>query len=160
MIDMSTGLRHMAWANAALYAHLATLPAEAFGASVTPESWSVGRLTVHIAGGAEWYRYCLNGTPWTDLDRDWTAADVVALAPYQAELDATLLAEAEAPDAHMTFEDEDGPRSVSRSILLTQATHHATEHRAEIAAALAVHGHPRFDLDAIDLWAFAAHERA
>lgn len=160
MIDLSTGLRHMAWADQALFAHLATLPPAAFGASVTPETWSVGRLAVHIVGAAEWYRYCLNGTPWTDLDRDWTAADVVALAPYLAELDATLLAEAEAPDAVVTFEDEHGPRSVPRSMLLTQAVHHATEHRAEIAAALAVHGQPRFDLDAIDLWAFIAHERA
>ena len=156
MIGIDTSLRHMAWANQALFAHLSTLPPAAFSASVTPDSWSVGRLAVHIVGAAEWYRYCLNGTMWTDLDRDWTAADVVALAPSLAELDATLLAEAEAPDAVMTFEDEDGPRSASRSMLLAQATHHATEHRAEIAAALAVHGHSRFDLDAIDLWAFAA----
>lgn len=156
MIDLSMGLRHMAWANQALFAHLATVPAEAFGVSYAPGNWGIGRLSIHLIGSAEWYRSCLNGTPWSDLDRDWTAELVVAQAPYLAELDATLLAEAAGPDRVMTFEDEDGPRTATRAMLLTQAVHHASEHRAQIAVALEVHGYPRFDLDAIDLWAFEA----
>lgn len=154
MSSLERGLRHMAWANDALFDHLATLPAHAFGVSYVPEAWGVGRLTVHLVGSVEWFRYCLNGTRWTDMDRDWTAADVLALRPYLAELEATLLLEAEKPDGLVTFEDEEGPKTFQRSTILTQAVVHAAEHRAQIAVALEVNGYPKFDLDLIDLWAF------
>jgi len=37
-------------------------------------------------------------------------------------------------------------------VLVNQAIHHATEHRAQIAGALAAHGITSVDLDAIDVW--------
>lgn len=149
----------MAWANDTLFGHLATLPAAAFGVSYVPTEWSIGRLSVHLISSSEWFRYCLTGTRWTDLDREWTSAEVVALRSYLAELDAILGSEAQKPDGNVTFEDEDGPKTFRRSTILTQAVVHAAEHRAQIAVALEVHGFPRFDLDLIDLWAFEVHER-
>jgi hypothetical protein len=41
---------------------------------------------------------------------------------------------------------------------LTQAIHHATEHRAQIAGIFANHGLKVIDLDAIDMWEFANYE--
>ena len=38
------------------------------------------------------------------------------------------------------------------------AIHHATEHRAQIAGALAAHGIDAIDLDELDLWAFGDAE--
>jgi len=39
-----------------------------------------------------------------------------------------------------------------RWVLVNQSVHHATEHRAQIAGALAANGITSLDLDAIDVW--------
>jgi uncharacterized damage-inducible protein DinB len=44
------------------------------------------------------------------------------------------------------------PMSFPRWVLVNQAVHHATEHRAQIAGALAANGIASIDLDAIDVW--------
>jgi polyisoprenoid-binding protein YceI len=41
-----------------------------------------------------------------------------------------------------------------RWVLVNQAVHHATEHRAQIAGSLAAHGVTAIDLDAIDVWTY------
>jgi uncharacterized damage-inducible protein DinB len=41
-----------------------------------------------------------------------------------------------------------------RSTILSQAIHHATEHRAQIAAALEAKGFTPVNLDDLDLWSF------
>ena len=46
----------------------------------------------------------------------------------------------------------------ARSTILGQAIHHATEHRAQIAGALATNGIDVIDLDALDVWAYADAE--
>ena len=158
MIGIDRALRHMAWSNQDLFAHLQTLPVEALSLRYAPTSWSVGGLALHIVGAAEWFRYCLTGEPWTELAKPKTHADLARLAEQIAPLDALLLREAASPDATMTFEDEQGERSALRSTILTQAFMHAGEHRTHIACALDNAGLPTFDLDAHDLWAFEAHD--
>ena len=70
-------------------------------------------------------------------------------------LDDVLLAEGAKADEEVHFEDEDGPRSALRSIVLAQACYHSTEHRTQIACALEVNAIPGITLDDYDLWAFA-----
>jgi len=41
-----------------------------------------------------------------------------------------------------------------RSTILSQAIHHATEHRAQIASALEAKGFTPINLDDLDLWEF------
>jgi uncharacterized damage-inducible protein DinB len=41
-----------------------------------------------------------------------------------------------------------------RSTILSQAIHHATEHRAQIASALEAKGFDPVNLDDLDLWSF------
>jgi len=41
-----------------------------------------------------------------------------------------------------------------RSTILSQAIHHATEHRAQIASALEAKGFAPVDLDELDLWSY------
>lgn len=160
MIDLTRGLRHMAWANDRYFAGLATLPDAALAVSYAPDAWPVARLAVHIVEAAEWYRYCLTGVSWTQLAAPVTGADIEVLRAYLGELDAVLLEQAGQADGDISFADEDGPRTALRSTLLTQAVVHAAEHRAQIACALAAHGFPGPSLDDIDLWAFEAWERA
>ena len=45
-----------------------------------------------------------------------------------------------------------------RSTIVGQAIHHATEHRAQIAAALATNGIDAIDLDELDVWAYGDAE--
>ena len=160
MIELTRALRHLQWADDRFFAALAALPDAAMAARYSPEAWPVDRLAVHIVEGAQWYRFCLNGTPWTGPHSAASPADREALWGQLRDLDAVLLAEASASDGEVCFADEDGPRTVMRSTLLTQACIHAAEHRAQIACALEAAGAGRIDLDALDLWAFEAWERS
>ena len=154
------GIRHLGWADERFFTTLGDLPDGAFAVSYAPGTMPVGQLAAHIVGGAEWYRYCLTGELWTDLQPATTGAEVLALRDHLRGLDATLMAEASAPDAPVTFRDEEGERTVLRSTLLLQAIVHSTEHRAQISSALAANGVTGPSLDDLDLWAFEAWERA
>ncbi len=155
---MTRSLRHLAWADAKLFEELAALPSEALQARYAPEAATVAELAVHIVSGAEWYGYVLAGEQWTDLQVPRTSLDLKVLADRLAYLDRLLLAQCDRPDESVAFDDEQGPRQVYRSTVLTQASLHATEHRAQIACALEVEGFPRLDLDTYDLWAFEADQ--
>jgi uncharacterized damage-inducible protein DinB len=158
MIDLSRGLRHLAWADDRFFAALAAMPPQALAAQVTPGEWTAGRLAMHIVDGAQWYRYCLTGQGWTQLEVPQDPGDVDALRRILVDIDAVLLEQGAEQDGSVVFEDEDGPRSALRSTILTQACLHAAEHRAQIACALAVAGLPSVSLDDLDLWAFESYE--
>ena len=126
MVEMTTALRHLRWADDLLFEQMATLPSEALDATYGPKDWTVSHLARHMVGSAEWFCFCLTGMPWTDL----------VLPRNPADLEA-------------------GTRSAMRSIVLAQACYHSTEHRTQIACALEVSGIPGITLDNYDLWAFA-----
>ena len=141
----------------------AELPVEAMLARYG-QSWSVARLAIHIVGGAEWYRYCLTGTPESgidpgDVDLDTLRAHVLAQREYLAQLDALLLEQADLPDELLTIAEDGRSFTAMRSTILSQACLHGVEHRAQIACALEVSGYTGFALDDIDLWAFESYER-
>ncbi len=158
MIDLTRSLRHLAWADGKFFTELAALDVRALDVGTKDGGQRVGELARHIVEGAEWYRYCLNGTPWTQVQVPTSRDDLLALGAYIVELDRELLAEALVPDQPVTFNDEHGERTAMRSTILTQASYHATEHRAQLALALDLAGIPGIDLDEYDLWAFEQHE--
>lgn len=157
MIALDRGLRHLQWADDAFFATLERQPPEALEARATPTSWTVGHLARHIVEGAQWYRYCLTGTPWTDLRLPQGAADIAALRSELAEVDATLVAQGALADQRVAFRDEHGEATAMRSTILTQACLHGAEHRAQISIALDVCGFSPIVLDDLDLWAFELH---
>jgi uncharacterized damage-inducible protein DinB len=156
VIELTRSLRHLAWANAKLYADLAALPPQALDARHATDAWTVGELARHIVDSAEWLVYCLTGQPWTDLSVPKDAADLRDLAAHLADLDAILLEEAALTDVAMEFVDENGPRTALRSTILSQACLHSTEHRTQMACALDASGIGGVVLDDYDLWAFEA----
>jgi len=159
MITLERGMRHLAWADEAFFTALADRPADALNARVSSNSWTVGQLAMHIVQGAQWYRYCLTGEMWTDLIIPADCAQVTALRAELAVVNGVLCAQVAEPDAVVTFADEDGPSSALRSTILTQAFLHATEHRAQISAALEVGGYGPIVLDDLDLWTFERRDR-
>lgn len=147
-------LRHMAWANAALFDRLAALPDEALALAAPRNEWSVAMIVAHMVDAADGYAGRLDGEvfapTWTPPT---TIAELAALADACASYDARLRAAGAIPEGTVQ-----GRTPRARSTILGQAIHHATEHRAQIAGALATNGIDAIDLDALDLWAYGDAE--
>ena len=56
-------LRHMAWANAALFKQLEELPSPALSHTAPGSEWSVGAIAHHLVTAAENYAQRLHGEP-------------------------------------------------------------------------------------------------
>ena len=150
-------LEHMAWANTQLFTVLSALPAESLAYTSPGSEWSVGAIAHHLATAAENYAQRLHGEPRAEKrELPTTAADLQVLATALVVADAKLRAGAQLPgDEILTWISFSGEElSVPRWVLVNQAVHHATEHRAQIAGALAANGNSSLDLDALDVWTF------
>jgi uncharacterized damage-inducible protein DinB len=144
-------LRHMAWANQALIARLAAEPDSVLALTAPQNEWSAGRILDHLVNAAGGYAGRLEGLPRLQPGEPTTStAQLPALAERLAGYDARLRAAADLPEGRAAYAGAD--RDFPRSTVLAQAIHHATEHRAQIAGALATNGNTAIDLDAIDLW--------
>jgi len=151
-------LRHMAWANAALFGWLAELPDEALALAAPRNEWTVAMILEHIVTAAGGYAARLEGVPRPGRSAPpTTVAELPELAAHCAEYDARIRAQAAAPDGPAAYPGRE-TEARARSTVLGQAIHHATEHRAQIAGALATNGIDAIDLDAIDLWAYGDAE--
>jgi uncharacterized damage-inducible protein DinB len=82
-------------------------------------------------------------------------ADLALISKQAAAIDAALLEAVSLDDVQLEFTNYSGKLVKRwRSTILSQAIHHATEHRAQIASALEAKGFTPVDLDELDLWAF------
>jgi uncharacterized damage-inducible protein DinB len=152
-------LRHMAWANQALIARLAEQPEAALSLTAPHNEWSAGRILDHLVSAARGYANRLEGRPREEPPAPTTSvAELPALAERLAGYDARLRAAAALPEHRVAYPGDDGTNS--STTVLAQAIHHATEHRAQIAGALATNGNNAIDLDAIDLWEYGDAEGA
>jgi uncharacterized damage-inducible protein DinB len=150
-------LRHMAWANAALFARLAELTDEALALAAPRNEWTVAMIVAHMVDAADGYAGRLDGEAFAPASMlPTTIAELAALADACVSYDARLRAAGANPEGTVQFGSGRPPRA--RSTILGQAIHHATEHRAQIAAALATNGIDAIDLDALDLWAYGDAE--
>jgi len=150
-------LTHMAWANSQMFTVLAALPADALAFTSPGSEWSVGAIAHHLVTAAENYAQRLHREPRAEKrDLPNTVADLAVLAATAKIADAKLFTGAQLPGDEMiswiSFGGEE--ISVPRWVLVNQAVHHATEHRAQIAGALAANGNTSLDLDALDVWTY------
>jgi len=144
-------LAHMAWANQKTIEHLQTLPGDALKAFATNPEWFAGEIVYHIVDSADHYAYRISGKPALTqpgdpcIDEVKSAADLARLKVQAAKVDAMLI----------EFTNSEGEQVKRwRSTILSQAIHHATEHRAQIASALEAKGFTPVNLDDLDLWSF------
>ena len=152
-------LRHMAWANADVLSRLAAQPDDALGLTAPLNEWSAGRILAHLCNAAGGYANRLEGVPSpAALETPTSRADLDAIGTRLADFDARLRRQATEPDVLLPHIDRPERGAALRSTILGQAIHHATEHRAQIAGALATNGNNAIDLDAIDLWEFEETE--
>ena len=151
-------LRHMAWANAALFARLAELPDEALALAAPRNEWTVAMILDHIVMAAGRYAASLEGLPRPERTvPPTTVAELAEVADRCAAYDARIRAQAAVPDGPAEYPYR-GTALRARSTILGQAIHHATEHRAQIAGGLATNGIDVIDLDALDVWAYGDAE--
>lgn len=151
-------LRHMAWANAQLVAWLREQPVDALALTAPRNEWSAGRILAHLLSAAQGYASRLEGVPRPPNVEPPTSTEGLAdLGARLADFDARLRTQATEPDVLVSHPDPARGQDL-RSTILAQAIHHATEHRAQIAGALATNGNDAIDLDAIDLWEYAEAE--
>ena len=154
-------LKHMAWANQKTIAHLQTLPEEALGAFATNPKWFVGEIVHHIVDSADHYAFRISGKPVLSqpdgpcIDEVKGLNDLFRIMEQAAKVDAALLECEKLEDIQLEFVNYE-KKLVKRwrSTILSQAIHHATEHRAQIASALEAKGFVPVDLDELDLWAY------
>jgi uncharacterized damage-inducible protein DinB len=145
----------MAWANAALFRQLASLPDAALGHTAPGSKWSVGAIAHHLVTAAENYAQRLHGEPRAPKREVPTDAAGIselhtALATADAKLREASRLDGEEILRWTSFNGE--AMAFPRWVLVNQSVHHATEHRAQIAGALAAKGITSVDLDAIDVW--------
>jgi len=151
-------LRHMAWANASLIARLAEQRDDALGMTAPRNEWSAARILAHLVSAAGGYAARLEGVPRpADTEPPTSVGQLAQISARCAEFDARLRAQATEPDVPVVHLDPTRPAR-ARSTILGQAIHHATEHRAQIAGALATNGLDAIDLDDLDLWAYGEAE--
>jgi uncharacterized damage-inducible protein DinB len=151
-------LRHMAWANGQLVARLSEQPVEALALTSPQNEWSAGRILAHLLNAAQGYATRMAGEPRPDdVETPAAPGELREIGSRLAAMDAMLRTQATEPDV-MVGHPRDVDRQDLRSTILAQAIHHATEHRAQIAGALATNGNNAIDLDAIDVWEHADND--
>ena len=158
MISLELSLRHLAWSNQKFFALFKDMPDEVFGLRAADGEWPVGRLLTHLVGSGEWYRYCLEGTLWTDLKPITSGAIAMEYLPIVADLDEVLMRNQLLPDDNLVIQEDDKTIHATRSLIISQAVMHAGEHKGQIAAIMKQHGH-HIDLDALDVWSFVSQTK-
>ena len=158
-ISMDRALRHMSWANQRMYAACANLPDGALDSFIVNPEWTAGRLLQHIVSGADWFVFCLGIADWSEIPVPQSGSDVSELAQILAKCDEQIHSAYLLEEELLTFREGDQEKKVLRSTLLTAATLHATEHRAQLMDAIESRGFDAINLDSIDLWSFESHER-
>lgn len=151
----------MVWANQRTIEHLESLPVEALKAFATNPDWFVAEILHHIVDSGDHYAYRISGVAVLTKPGEPCIADVETLSDLTrikdqaATVDAALLECVKLDDIQLEFENYSGNLVKRwRSTILSQAIHHATEHRAQLAAALEARGFAPVDLDELDLWSY------
>ena len=145
----------MSWANQFVFDKLGQLTEEDWKLRLTKEDWSVQELANHIVLAAGGYAHRVSGIAVsTGLDQKMVIP-LPDLQKYCAKADEILRIESHKSDEINTYVREGKNIERSRSTIISQSIHHATEHRAQISDTLKVHGIRILDLDEIDLWAFS-----
>lgn len=151
--------RHMAWANQIMLVKLQEVPMESLTLCAENKEWTVSVIVEHLVRAAGNYgARVLEEAPPGGFSVPSTREDLVELARRCGEFDARLRDLANQPDGVTTFQRDGRTIHRARSTILAQSIHHATEHRAQIADILSLHGIAAIDLDEMDVWAYGDAE--
>lgn len=168
-MDAEKLLKHMAWANQEIFSKISELPDAALDAYAVNPEWTAREIIRHITSSATWYGYRLMDRAGFSegVKNDWkqklaeteipptTMKDMSVILDRAGAADAELLAAARLPEGFMTHTMDGKTITRARSTIISQAIHHATEHRAQLISALESKGFTTINLDEYDLWAYS-----
>mgnify|MGYP003347504213 FL=1 len=153
-------IRHMKWANEKIFTQVSELPESALTFSAWNPEWTVGHICNHIVIAQGRFLSRLQKIdPPAENPFPLTQSGMNQLVAKSQENDAKFAKYLDDPDEMLTFVRYGETVSFLKSTLLAQVIHHATDHRSQIAAILAVNDMDVINLDAIDFWEFEKYER-
>lgn len=158
MNPIELSLKHMAWSNQEFFSRLAEMPVEIYGLKAAEGEWPIGQILTHFAGSGQWYRYCLGGERWSNLEPVTDGLVTKKYLPIMESLDRFLLEQSLLPDQELTIDGDGETIHATRSLILSQAVMHTAEHKAQIAAILKQHGY-HIDLDSLDVWSYVSKNK-
>lgn len=148
--------RHLVWANTYVFDRVSEQPDEYLTLTAPHDNWTVAEILEHLT--ASRYANLLDSAGDVPTKVPTNSAEVLALKDLSKSFDERLRDSAQSPVGFVEFIREGRTIRRNRETILTQAIHHATEHRAQIAGIFSSHNLKVIDLDAIDLWEFANYE--
>ena len=168
-MDAEKLFKHMAWANSEILKKVAELPDEALDAYAVNPEWTVREIARHIVSSATWYGWRLldwknfteaESVNWQEKldvteEKPANAEELKKLIERLGEADSVLLEAAAQPEGVVHREVDGELITRARSTIISQAIHHATEHRAQLVSALEARGFTTINLDDYDLWNYA-----
>jgi len=129
-ISIERALRHMAWSNQKVYEAVEKLPEDSLKSFVVNEEWTAYEILFHICSSAGFYVYRLGiGERPADIQEP---AKISTLRELLSIHDKNLISAASQEDREIDFDREGKVIRRWASTILTQAVHHATEHRAQL----------------------------
>ena len=155
MLNQEKLLLHMAWANQYVLGKLGEIGSDDWKLALTQDDWSIQELANHIVLAAGGYAQRVSGISVSTGFEQKMEIPLEKLQEYCAAADEILRVQSHRPDEVNTYVRDGVNIERSRSTIISQSIHHATEHRAQISDTLKVHGIRILDLDEIDLWAFS-----
>jgi uncharacterized damage-inducible protein DinB len=153
-ISLETMLRHMGWANQQIFSQVSELPDEALGAYITNPDWQVAEILFHIVKAADSYVYRISGREMTEMTMPTSIGEVKDLARKLKSYDAELLELVEQPDRVVEVNRSGVITHWQAATILSQAVHHAIEHRCQAVTALEYKGFKAPVLDDYDVWGY------
>ena len=144
----------MSWANKEVYKLIAELPDAALDAFATDPEWTVREILRHIAAASGGYAYRLDGIENLPMEQPKDMAELLEITKTLEITDARLIKLVELEDKSIEVIRDGKTIHWMRSTIITQAVHHATEHRAQAISALEARGYKAVNLDDFDLWAY------
>jgi len=158
---MQRMFRHMAWANEKIFTQVSELPEHALKFSAWNPDWTVGHICNHIViAQGRFISRLQKIDPPTETEFPLTQTGMRELVQKCVTNDQKFFEYLDDPDEVLNFIRYGEQVSFLKSTLLAQTVHHATDHRAQIAAILATNDMDVINLDDIDFWEFEKWERS
>ena len=147
-------LQHMGWANQQIFSKISELPDKALGAYVTNEEWHVAEILFHIVVAADRLVYRLNGREVTEMTEPTSMKELNELVKKLEKYDSELLELVQQADRVVEVNRSGVITHWQAATILSQAVHHASEHRCQAVTALEFKGYKAPNLDDYDLWGY------
>tara|TARA_B100001079_G_C16376441_1_gene499932 strand:- start:1229 stop:1681 length:453 start_codon:yes stop_codon:yes gene_type:complete len=145
----------MAWANQEIYKEIKKLDPEVLNYYVVDREWTVRTIMVHIVTASYLYSQRLQEKPFSKIEFDIEDTNLIDnLLSALESIDRDLIEQVYKDDKEVTFETSKGERSEKISVILSMMIFHATEHRAQIVAALDKNDERSINLDEYSIFGY------